>query len=75
MRLALAMLLGIPGLLLLANPRLLPLGLALCWAAWWVYERSSLRASDALMGAVLLLGGLGAAVVAGQGLWQVIAGP
>lgn len=62
MRLPLALLLFVPGLLMLASP-FLPLGLVLMWCGWWVYERSGLRGGDGLAALVLLLGGLGAAAV------------
>ena len=62
MRLAIALLLCIPGLILLATPGL-PAGLLLCWAAWWVYERSGLPDRDGLATLTMTLGALGAAAV------------
>ena len=62
MRLAVALLLVVPGLLLLATPGL-PLGLLMCWAGWWVYERSGLPDRDGLATLVMTLGTLGAAAV------------
>lgn len=56
------MLLVVAGLLLLASPWL-PVGLALIWLGWWVYERStwSIAGSEgAFIGALMVLGGLGA---------------
>ena len=62
MRLALALALVIPGLLLLATPWL-PAGLLMCWAGWWVYERSGLPDRDGLATVLMTLGALGAAAV------------
>lgn len=62
MRLTVALLLVIPGLLLLATPGL-PIGLVMCWAGWWVYERSTLPDRDGLATLVLTLGALGAGAV------------
>lgn len=61
MRLALALGLTIPGLLLLSTPAL-PLGLLLILAGWWVSERAGLRGGDGLITAVMVLGGLGVAM-------------
>lgn len=62
MRLALLVALVIPGLVLLATP-LLPLGLLMLWAGWWVYERSSLPNSDALITLLQLMAGAGALAI------------
>lgn len=61
MRLALALGLTIPGLLLLATPAL-PVGLLLMLAGWWVYERARLPDSEALITVLMVLGGLGVAM-------------
>ena len=58
MRLALMMALVVPGLLLLATP-VLPVGLVLIWAGWWVYERSELPDSDWLITFLATLAGAG----------------
>lgn len=73
MRLTLALILFVPGLLLLANPWLLPLGLLMMWCGWWVYERSRVPDHDGLAAAVMVVGGLGAVVIALQAAWQAIA--
>lgn len=62
MRLTIALLLVIPGLLLLATAWL-PLGLMLCGAGWWVHERSSLPERDGLATLLTILGAAGAAAV------------
>lgn len=72
MRLTLSLLLAVPGLLLLATPWL-PLGLLMVWGGWWVYERSRIRDGDGLAAVVMVLGGLGALVIALQAAWQAIA--
>lgn len=69
MRLAIALLLVIPGLLLLATPGL-PLGLLMCWAGWWVYERSGLPDRDGLATLTLTLGALGAGAIVLQFIGQ-----
>lgn len=71
MRLALGLGLTIPGLLLLATP-LLPLGLLLVLAGWWVYERSGLRGGDGLITLTMLAGGLGVAMVFAQAAWEAL---
>lgn len=65
----LALLLTIPGILLLATPAL-PAGLLMIVAGWWVYERSGLRESETFATILLLLGGLGAMMVVVQAAWQ-----
>lgn len=62
MRLALALALIIPGILMLATPAL-ALGLALILAGRWVYERSGLRNGDGFITLLMVLGGLGAAAM------------
>lgn len=59
MRLTLALLLAIPGMLLLATPGL-PIGLGLIWAAWWIYERSGLPSGDGLAAVLMTVAGVGA---------------
>jgi hypothetical protein len=68
MRLTIALLLVIPGLLLLASPGL-PVGLAMIWGGWWVYERSRIPDGDGLITVLMVLGGLGAVVVTVQAVW------
>jgi hypothetical protein len=61
MRLALALGLTIPGLLLLATPAL-PIGALLILAGWWVYERSPISRrglDDGFITLLMVLGGLG----------------
>lgn len=71
MKLALMVPMMILGIVLLATPAL-PLGLILMWAAWWIYERSRLSDSDALITVLIVLGGLGAGAVIAQYAWQRI---
>jgi hypothetical protein len=72
MRLFLALLLVIPGMLLLASPGL-PVGLAMMWGGWWIYERSRISDGDGLITVLMTLGGLGALVVTAQAVWGWIA--
>jgi hypothetical protein len=72
MRLALALLLFIPGCLMLAS-QFLPLGLVLMWCGWWMYERSGLRGGDGLGAVVMVLGALGALAIVGQYIAQRLA--
>lgn len=65
MRLTIALLLVIPGLILLATSWL-PLGVALCGAGWWVHERSGLPDRDGLATLLTVLGAIGAVVVVVQ---------
>lgn len=69
MRLALALLLFVPGFLMLAS-HFLPLGMVLMWCGWWVYERSGLRGGDGLGAVVMVLGALGALAIVGQYIAQ-----
>jgi hypothetical protein len=71
MRLALALGLTIPGLLLLSTPAL-PIGVALVAAGWWVYERSGLRAGDGLITCLMVLGGLGVVMTFAEFALQVL---
>lgn len=71
MRLILALLLFIPGLVLVTTPASL-IGLALCWAGWWAYERSKLPDRDGLLAVLMVLGGLGAASIFVQAVWQAL---
>jgi hypothetical protein len=68
MRLTIALLLVIPGLLLLASPGL-PVGMGMIWGGWWVYERSRIPDGDGLITVLMVLGGLGAVVVTVQAVW------
>lgn len=70
-RMSLALLLFIPGLVLVGTPAF-PIGLALCWAGWWIYERSKLPDRDGLLTVLMVLGGLGAASIVVQAGWQAL---
>lgn len=71
-RLFLSMLFSIFGLMLLATPAL-PIGLMLLYAAWWVYEKTGGRGDDeAFTGILMLLGGLGAALVFVTWAWDAV---
>lgn len=70
-RLAIALLLVIPGLLMLASPWL-PLGVLLCGAGWWIYERSALPDRDGLATLMLTLGTIGAGAVVVQYARQLL---
>lgn len=61
----------VAGLVLLATP-LLPLGLGLLWLGWWVYERSAIPDSDALVSVLMVVGGAGALATICQFIWQRI---
>lgn len=59
MRFALALPMAVFGMLLLATPAL-PVGLALIYGAWWVYERTGDRgASDDVLPALIFFVGGG----------------
>ena len=59
MRFALALPLAVFGMLLLATPAL-PLGVAMIYGAWWVYERTGDRgASDDVLPALIFFVGGG----------------
>ena len=60
------------GLVLLATPAL-PIGLLLLYAAWWVYEKTGGRRDDErFTGILMLLGGLGAAMVFITRAWDAV---
>ena len=65
MRLALALGLFVPGLMLLASA--LPLGLLLMIAGWWFYERSTIADDDLIPAVLITLGG-------GYAAWLLLAG-
>lgn len=69
MRLALLLLLVVPGLVLLATPAL-PLGLAMIGAGGWLYERPGSRGDEGFIAVLMLLGGLGALAVFAEFIWQ-----
>jgi hypothetical protein len=74
MRLALALGLTIPGLLLLSTPAL-PAGVLLVLAGWWVYERSTSSRrglDDGLITLLMVLGGLGVMMTFAEFAAQVI---
>jgi hypothetical protein len=71
MRLALALALSIPGILLLATEVRL-LGLLLIVAGWWVYERSGLRQGDGLITFLTVAGGLGVLLMFAEAAWQAL---
>lgn len=57
------------GMVLLATPAL-PLGLLLMWLAWWIYERSNLSNGEVLITSLMVLGGIGAAAIFAQFIFQ-----
>lgn len=65
MKLAIMVPLVIVGLVLLATP-LLPVGLLLLLLGWWVFERSRLSNSDALITFLMVVGGCGAVATIGK---------
>lgn len=69
MRLALLLLLVIPGLVLLATPAL-PLGLGMICGGVWIYERPGGRGDERFMALLMTLGGIGALAVIAQFIWQ-----
>lgn len=71
-RLTLGLAIAIPGLVLLGTP-LLPLGLIMVVAGWWVYERSGLPSGDGLITFLMVMGGLGALMQYVQAAWEALA--
>lgn len=70
MRLALSLPMVVFGLVLLATPALLPLGLGLIAFGVWFYERNGNRGDEAFIALLMILGGLGALAVIAQFIWQ-----
>ncbi len=65
MRLAILLLLVVPGLVLLATPAL-PLGLAMIGGGAWLYAAPGDRGDEGFIAILMLLGGLGALAVVAE---------